>query len=328
MAWVYVLPLAGYLVLIFILLALIYPQLKIAARSNQKSQFFLLIAALSLLSTWTYMTRYFVWSYQNSGAQSVPLWLKDTSLFKEAWMLVLDGREQWWISQQLCYFTVAPFTLFLCSETQRRKIPNVWVYMLLGQMVAISFAQGLFLAVVASTPIREKDPKRPSTSWALLVQSLCIGSALGFVYTTPTSIPDSFLRNLLVMHLLVFPVLLLTPHVTFLLEDLRLFNYVAAFFLAIQHLRRTGDIAKWQGWRARLASFELLSLWKQEWNVSQSHPALQSISWDVMMTTAGFLIYICMDNKIGLKTKAAFVVVTFLTSIPVTASVYLALSLV
>lgn len=162
---------------------------------------------ISFASTWFYMIRYLFWSYDAflervrltgglvtampqcniAGTQGGILcarvkliavllrmadWLRDTSLFQEAWLYVVATEKRWWWSAEVCAFTVAPWALFLYVEGmlsfcsiqytmnahadsdsfigKRKSIPHLWVYMLIGQMVAISVAQNLFhLALVA-----------------------------------------------------------------------------------------------------------------------------------------------------------------------------------
>ncbi|KDN49196.1 hypothetical protein K437DRAFT_255320 [Tilletiaria anomala UBC 951] len=81
------------------------------------------------------------------------VWLRETSLFKEAWLLVVGNELNWWWSAEVCIFTVGVWALFLRQRGGRSSIPSVWAFMLLGQVVAISFAQNLFhLALVLAPP--------------------------------------------------------------------------------------------------------------------------------------------------------------------------------
>lgn len=76
---------------------------------------FTTLVVLSLLSTWGFMFQYFQWSYNNwlavrsqhgldPSAKHWGLWLKETSLFKEAWLSVVIGRYRYWWSHQIFYF--------------------------------------------------------------------------------------------------------------------------------------------------------------------------------------------------------------------------------
>lgn len=79
---------------------------------------FAILAICSLLSTWGFMFRYFQWSYDNWLAERSQLnlnlsvkhwgrWLRDTSLFKEAWESVIVGYSRYWWSNQIFFFACA-----------------------------------------------------------------------------------------------------------------------------------------------------------------------------------------------------------------------------
>jgi hypothetical protein len=79
---------------------------------------FAVLAAASLLSTWSFMFRYFLWSYDNwltvrsqhyldHSVKHWGLWLKETSLFREAWESVIIGHNRYWWSHQIFYFASA-----------------------------------------------------------------------------------------------------------------------------------------------------------------------------------------------------------------------------
>jgi hypothetical protein len=75
------------------------------------------LAASSLLTTWTFMFKYFNVSYKTwlmwrSYYELDPhqrhwgLWLKETSLFHEAWELVVVGNARYWWSHQIFFFAL------------------------------------------------------------------------------------------------------------------------------------------------------------------------------------------------------------------------------
>lgn len=79
---------------------------------------FAILAACSLLSTWGFMFRYFQWSYDNwlalrsqhdldPSVKHWGLWLRETSLFKEAWASVVIGHNRYWWSHQIFFFALA-----------------------------------------------------------------------------------------------------------------------------------------------------------------------------------------------------------------------------
>lgn len=79
---------------------------------------FAVLASCSLFSTWSFMFRYFQWSYDNwltvrsqhdldLSAKHWGLWLKETSLFREAWESVIIGHNRYWWSHQIFFFASA-----------------------------------------------------------------------------------------------------------------------------------------------------------------------------------------------------------------------------
>lgn len=79
---------------------------------------FAALATGSLLTTWYYMLQYFKVSYQTwlmwrSYWELSPdknhwgIWLRETSLFKEAWELVIVGNARYWWSHQIFFFACA-----------------------------------------------------------------------------------------------------------------------------------------------------------------------------------------------------------------------------
>jgi len=120
------------------------------------------LALGSLLTTWTYMFQYFKVSYQSwlmwrSYYELEPhhkhwgLWLKETSLFREAWETVIVGNARYWWSHQIFFFALG-LGLYLEQKGIRRGIRYTWAFMLLGQIVAISFATNLFLLTLLLSP--------------------------------------------------------------------------------------------------------------------------------------------------------------------------------
>lgn len=97
-------------------------KLRAAALSEQPRTthvvIFAVLAVCSLLSTWSYMFRYFQWSYDSwlslraqydldPHVKHWGLWLKETSLFKEAWESVIIGHNRYWWSHQIFFFAAA-----------------------------------------------------------------------------------------------------------------------------------------------------------------------------------------------------------------------------
>lgn len=79
-------------------------------------------------------------------------WLYNTSLFKEAWLLVVSNDANWWWSLEVCLYTVGPWVIFLHTQRRRSGVPHLWLYMLLGSTVAISVSASLFNLALALRP--------------------------------------------------------------------------------------------------------------------------------------------------------------------------------
>ncbi|KAF2465394.1 uncharacterized protein BDR25DRAFT_269930 [Lindgomyces ingoldianus] len=123
---------------------------------------FIFLAISSLATTWYHMVRYFQWSYNmwvmwRSFYELTPdekhwgLWLRHTSLFKEAWEIAIIGHARYWWTHQIFLFACG-LGLALEQKGIRRGIKHTWAFMLLGQIVAISFATNLFLLSLLVSP--------------------------------------------------------------------------------------------------------------------------------------------------------------------------------
>lgn len=66
-------------------------------------------------------------------------------------MIAEKARRYWW-GQQIDLATVS-WGMLLAAEGRRRKISQLWAFMLLGQAVSLSFAQNLFFVAMLLTPV-------------------------------------------------------------------------------------------------------------------------------------------------------------------------------
>lgn len=78
---------------------------------------FTLLATSSLLVTWNFMFKQFNWSYQNwltwrsfylldDHYKHWGLWLKQTSLFREYWSILILGNARYWWTHQIFFFAL------------------------------------------------------------------------------------------------------------------------------------------------------------------------------------------------------------------------------
>ncbi|KAK4056015.1 hypothetical protein OIO90_003010 [Microbotryomycetes sp. JL221] len=309
-------PLVGYFVIIGGLCLVLAPQIvNTSSSSGSRAQYrvaFAVLAILSLLSTWTYMFRYFVWSKQDA-AHSLGLatissrqWLQQKSLFYEAWHYVCSSVDNWWWSEQLCLWTVSGLTIFIIVEGQRNGIKHLWAFMLLGQVVAISFAQNLFfVALINSSQQIQTRQLRQRVDYTLVI---CVALALATISVVPSTLTSkSFLPNLLLMHVLLFVPLLSTTSLsssTFKVhhEERRRNDGIPASLLyatsaAISYLLRQPT------WSSLTNLHNLTSpamfdkqLYMVEMRSLLKHPAQSSIGFDVVFATISFASWIVCEH--------------------------------
>ena len=79
-------------------------------------------------------------------------WLNDTPFYRDGLEVVAEKARHFWWGQQVNLGLVSWGT-FVAIEGQRRKIPNLWVFMGLAQLVNMSYAQNLFFVALLLTPV-------------------------------------------------------------------------------------------------------------------------------------------------------------------------------
>jgi len=271
-----------------------------------------LLTLASLGHTWFYMLKFLAWSFNDYEAnRTTPTsdltvltrltsWLLYTSLFEQAWSTVCFGPLNWWWSQQLCLYTVGAWTVFLATKGRIYRIPHIWAYMVLGQLVAISVATNLFyLAVLlASAKQTQKSTKNDSSNLSA-APSLYVPIFLGLysVFRSPntSSTDSSFIINLLCMHTLLVVPLVLPPISVPLLPaiPMKTFSLAIASLSIMLHVRWTFLLA----FREELGVMSfLLSFPLRAWETLQRfHPAQSSIGWDVVWTTISLVVWSLLD---------------------------------
>jgi hypothetical protein len=90
-----------------------------------------------------------------NGSNRDPLylsrWLTDTPIYLDAAEIVAEKARRYWWGNQRALATVA-WSMLLAIEGRRRKVPFLWAYMLLAQLVSLSFAQNLFYIALLLAP--------------------------------------------------------------------------------------------------------------------------------------------------------------------------------
>ncbi|KAH6673961.1 hypothetical protein F5X68DRAFT_41017 [Plectosphaerella plurivora] len=255
---------------------------------------FSLLAIISLATTWTYMFRFFSWSYQqwalahpehDPDTLHLGRWLRDTTLFKQAWASTLETAPRSWWSLQIFGFC-GVWSVKLACQARNRRIPHMWLFMLLGQVVAISFASNLFfLAVLLHDVVPAKQPQSPPS--LIKSASLWYDVLLAINIALSTMVPaqfgkPGFMRFLLAPHLLAFAPLVLNR---FMPES------------AAPH----GLSKPWRTSKA-LAMFMLLfvgtaQLYEEGADLGvalktlHEHPAVGSVGWDVICCWTSYVAW-------------------------------------
>ncbi|GAA5959226.1 hypothetical protein JCM21900_004267 [Sporobolomyces salmonicolor] len=345
---IYHLPLAGYFGLIAYLLTLVSPQL-LRRKQTIGSLAFIGLALLSLTATWTYMALYFQRSFTEAALRrgvppqlfSTSQWLQDVSLFNEAWTIVCEQADRWWWSEQLCIWTIGPLLMIMAIEGKRQGISKLWVFMLLGQVVAVSFAQSLFFAALALAPaVVPKPPaagapaSRPAgQTWALLLA--LVAGCCGTIFIPHAVGTPYFLPTLLGVHLVALVPLL--PGIPDRSLNFPLSRFYFNFsFIALR--LRWSTVASLLDTDALTSTptkipAALLGLLRSEWDVLWSHPAQSSISWDVVFASLSAIAFMVYDNhrqkmqtlKVTWPVITLLADVTPLLGVATTMSLYLAM---
>ncbi|CAL5873943.1 uncharacterized protein PFLUO_LOCUS8228 [Penicillium psychrofluorescens] len=268
-----------------------------------------------------------------SGVQSIStifkleMWLRDAKLFREAWETVIESPARFWWSGQI-FLWATGWSLFLGIMARRYRIPNVWVYMVVGQVVAISFAQNLFFATILvsrgglsshdhgnqhgndDTYDNDEDDHHAYT-WTppLLLELIPIATSLLSTVLVPyTAHTKHFMLLLLIPHLLLFVPAMLRPrrsrssggsdgravrlhgsdgvdvnaatkrYVVF-------FRWIFASSVLVQAVSTVGVVRDVVGTVDGVASCEAV-VWALLRAVYE-HPAVSSVSWDVIFCTIG-----------------------------------------
>ena len=97
-------------------------------------------------------------------------WLNDTPLYLDGLEIVAEKARHFWWGQQASLGLIS-FGSFLTIEGQRRKIPNLWAFMALGQLVNLSYAQNLFFVAVLLTPVPLPDNVKDLTRTSVPITS-------------------------------------------------------------------------------------------------------------------------------------------------------------
>ncbi|KAG4028268.1 hypothetical protein MFRU_023g01030 [Monilinia fructicola] len=89
---------------------------------------------------------------QHPGRFEITRWLNDTPFYFDNLEIVAEKARYFWWGQQAS-FTMNSFSTYVAIEGRRRNISNLWAFILLGQLVNVSFAQNLWFVAILLTPL-------------------------------------------------------------------------------------------------------------------------------------------------------------------------------
>lgn len=89
---------------------------------------------------------------QHPGRFEIIRWLNDTPFYRDNLEIVAENTRYFWWGQQ-ANFAMNSFSTYVAIEGRRRNISNLWAFILLGQLVNVSFAQNLWFVAILLTPV-------------------------------------------------------------------------------------------------------------------------------------------------------------------------------
>ncbi|GMK57824.1 hypothetical protein CspeluHIS016_0406580 [Cutaneotrichosporon spelunceum] len=252
---------------------------------------FIRCAVGGLISTWYFMIKFIKWSYTSyvsvrPGA-TMSEWLVNTSLFVQAWRAVCVGPPNWWWSSWICTAAIF-FAAIIWSETFRRGIKYPVVYMILGQLVAISVAIALFLtAVYLHEPIPNRKPKAPLMLCFLLISAQVAMFILPELADQPQfAYVLGFIHTAVVVPLFFIPKNGRNESGSLPFGGLFALLVVLAAIIHTFTTLRVLEILPSAKWLPTLL-----------YKVFLSHPAQASVSWDVVWVAITFIAWWCVKGS-------------------------------
>jgi hypothetical protein len=192
----------------------------------------------------------------------------------------------------------SPVVLMLTEPAKRRGIPHPWVFMLLGQIVAISFAANLSfvaftvydVAIPRSQGTKKKSRRElagiSSSSLTTFWWPLILGINIACAICIPNSFGSpQFMPLLLIPHVLAFAPMLLTtfqsssdlpqmPFMSMQIGSIVIFLGIAT----VQAVTAGGDLC-----------LVIDTLYE--------HPAVSSVGWDVICCWVSFIAWSVLSSK-------------------------------
>lgn len=101
---------------------------------------------------------YRIWAAERGveGSPQITRWLNDTPIYRDALEIVAEKACHFWWSQQL-NLSAQSWGILVAIEGQRRNIPHRWAFLMLAQLVSLSFAQNLWYVAMLLSPVPLPD---------------------------------------------------------------------------------------------------------------------------------------------------------------------------
>ncbi|KAF2642592.1 hypothetical protein P280DRAFT_269030 [Massarina eburnea CBS 473.64] len=296
--------------------------------SKKHVRMFVALAIWSVLMVWYYEMRYFSVSYKSwmmwrSYYDLTPdqmhwgLWLKETSLFKEAWETAVVGNARYWWTNQIFFFAcglglsleqrgkmpLENVALRLTTLGIRRGIKHTWAFMLLGQVCSVSFATNLYLIALLVSP-----PPPPSPSSVGIYRRKWLGpwlmSLLMIIFTEGPAylLADEHYW----FHQTDFLPMIVTPHVALLVLPIARALLPGKFFTD-SSVEFAGTVYTYL-WSATIFGGGLLigrmtalsyafSGFRGIWDALLENPAVSSIAFDVIFCWVTWAAWLSIQKR-------------------------------
>lgn len=267
-----------------------------------KPPLFLAILALSSFATLSYhmlnvlILSYQQWTVRHSiplgaliGANRTPLhlwqWSITSSLFQDFGEAIAATKPRYLLSSSGLWSTLA-VAVYMGIEGRRCKVPNLWAFFALLEILPTSFAQTLFYIMLCTKPQPATSNHQSLSYWPFwysvpLLYNYCLSKAPEYAGEGEWLVYTILAARILLMLPLVLPLLSLndqtprtSPNTFQHVATLRLF----IFSMAVQHLthKRIADLGPLE---------QIPAILLKAFN---SHPAVQALSYDLLHSAAAF----------------------------------------
>ncbi|KAI5204347.1 hypothetical protein E4T38_04795 [Aureobasidium subglaciale] len=274
---------------------------------------FLIILAVSSFATLSYhMLSVLILSYRQwtslhaiplgalIGSNRTPLhlwrWSTTSSLFQGFGEAIVANKFRWFLSSSGLWSTLA-VAIYMGIEGRRCKVPNLWAFFALLEILPTSFTQSLFYIMLFTKPRSANSNDQLLSYWPFwysvpLLYNYCLRSASEYADDGEWLIYTILAARLLLILPLVLPLNSLgsLPPGTKSNTLQQVANLpLATFTMAIQFFaQKSGDLDVWENTSSLL--LEALN----------SHPAVKTLSYDLGHAVVAFFYWSLRREKVEL----------------------------